>query len=432
MKRVLTRVYFLILILLMINGVGVLTVQAKSPADFKGAITVWDWDAAFSEYMGPKFNKVYPNIKVNYITVNHPDYMQKLQSAIATGSDVPDVLLGEIAWRGRLFDMNILENLEKPPYNVKRSDMFAYLTPLLSNSRNEIVGVDQGISPAGWAYRRDLAKKYLGTDDPEKLSAMINKWDSFIAKGKEVKQKSGGKVFMMPGLGDVLYAAKNQAAMEYIKGNQVNLTKRLKKPLEIALKVRDAGIVAKYELWSPGWNASFAKGDVIFFNMAPWGSKWHVSANDRNGSGRWGLMKAPEGGFTFGGTSVGIYKGSKNKAAAWEYIKWVYYSKEGGKINFEKFGNLTSLKAFYEGASPINREGNYDEFFGGQNLARYYVDQISPKVKGQRQTKYETVVDEAFYRLVPLFMKDTSINAKKALEKFISEVKLNAPGAIVK
>ncbi|CAG7616626.1 ABC transporter substrate-binding protein [Paenibacillus allorhizosphaerae] len=407
--------------------------NAANPNELKATIKVWDWDETFQKTMIPEFNKKYPNIKVEYTVVNPNDYLQKLQSGIASGSDVPDVILSEMAYRGKLFDLDVLDNIEKAPYNFKRAELLDYLIPLLTNSKGELVGVDQQITPAGLAYRRDLAKQYLGTDDPAQLEKLLPDWNAFIAKGIEVKEKSGGKVTMFAGLSDAFGVLRGQNAMEYIKGKEIDLTKRMKGPLDTLFKMRNAGILGKYEMSSPAWSSSLSKGENIFYGMAPWGPKWNISANDKDGKGRWGLVKAPGGGYTLGGTAVSIYKDSKQKQAAWAFINFCYVSDEGTKIALEKFGFTPGIKSFYtKNADLVNKGSEFDAFFGGQNLTKYFIDKIVPDLKGQAQTKYESIVDGAFKTLYPLWTQDTSIDADKALEKFKAEVKSKAPDAVLK
>lgn len=129
------------------------------------------------------------------------DYMTKLQTSYVSGMELPDIILGEMAWRGTLFEMNICENLEEAPYNLDRSEMVPSSVPLVSDQNGKILGVEMQVTPAGFAYKRDLAKEYLGTDDPQKVGEMIKDWDSFLAVGEQVKEKSGGKVKMMASLG---------------------------------------------------------------------------------------------------------------------------------------------------------------------------------------------------------------------------------------
>ncbi len=311
--------------------------------------------------------------------------------------------------------------------------MLDYLIPLLSNPEGEIVGVDQQIAPAGFAYRRDLAEQYLGTSDPEELEQLIPDWDAFIEAGLQVKEQSGGTVTMLPGVGDAFIALRGQTGMHYINGDEIDMTGRYSGVLEKLFELRDAGILGKHELWTPSWNASMAEGENIFYPMAPWGAKWHVAANDPDGSGRWGLVKAPGGGFTRGGTAIGIYKDSKVKEAAWAYVNFMYLSDEGTKISYEKFGFTPGVKSFYENNADLIEAGSeYDEFFGGQNLTKYFIEKIVPDVTGMPQTKYDSVVDGVFMTLYPLWTKDTSIDAAEALEQFKTEVQNKSRAAIVK
>ncbi|MGO4369746.1 ABC transporter substrate-binding protein [Paenibacillus sp. MCAF20] len=407
--------------------------ENTDPTQLSGTVKVWDWDEAFQKGMIAEFNKKYPNIKVEVTVVNPNDYLQKLQSGIASGADVPDVILGESAYRGKLFDLGVLDNLEAAPYNFDKSSIIDYVVPYVSNAKGEVIAVDQSLTPAGFAYRRDLAKQYWGTDDPAEIEKLISTWDDFIAKGKELKDKSAGKVLMFPGLGDAYIALKGQNFVSYVNGNEIDLTSKLQGPLNKLFEMRDAGILGKNELWTPAWSASMAKGEFMFYPMAPWGAKWHISANDPDGSGRWGLVKAPEGGFTRGGTAIGIYKDSKAKEAAWAFIQFAYLSDEGSAYNFKTFGNMTSTKSFYETQKAlIDAPGPYDEFFGGQNLAKYFVENIVPDMKGEAQSKYDSVVDSVFNALYPLWMKDGSVTADSALEKFIQETKNKASDASVK
>jgi len=410
--------------------------SASAPADptqLSGTVKVWDWDEAFQQGMIAEFNKKYPNIKVEVTVVNPNDYLQKLQSGIASGSDVPDVILGESAYRGKLFDLGVLDNLEAAPYNFDKSAILDYVVPYVSNADGDVIAVDQTLTPAGFAYRRDLAKEYWGTDDPAELEKLISSWDDFIVKGKELKERSGGKVLMFPGLGDAYIALRGQNFVSYVNGNEIDLTTKLQAPLQRLFEMRDAGILGKNELWTPAWSASMAKGEFMFYPMAPWGAKWHISANDPEGSGRWGLVKAPEGGFTRGGTAIGIYKDSKAKEAAWAFIEFAYLSDEGSAYNFKTFGNMTSSRSFYETEKAlIDAPGPYDEFFGGQNLAKYFIEKIVPDMKGEAQSQYDSVVDSVFNALYPLWMKDGSVNADSALQKFIQETRNKASDATVK
>jgi len=409
---------------------------SKDPSAVKGDLTEWYWNQPVSEYLMKTVREKFPNLNYNVIVVPHADYMTKLQSAIAAGSEVPDIILGEIAFRGKIFDMNILEDLEGAPYNFDRSDIFDYASgSLLVDSNNRLVGLDQQMAPAGFAYRRDLTLKYLGTDDPEKVYEYISTWDKLVETGKKVQADSNGTVFMMAGLHDLIKCMRMQNATEWVSGNEVDLNKRIRTTIENGLKVYQSGVIGQYEEGTPAWNASFAKGDIMFYNCASWAPRSQMHGNDKDeGTGRWGLTKAPEKGFTLGGTSMSIYKGSKNKEAAWEYLKYIYLSKEGADKVYLDWGYIPNCKSYYADKDCIiyKQPGRYDEFFGGQNLAQYYVDVITPSVVGQRQTTYDTVLESTWNKVIPQVLQKPNMTADEFYNLVKSEFEINAIDAVIK
>lgn len=415
----------------MIAGTGVNAAETgTNPEDLTGTVVIWDWDSTTQKKYVEKFNEVYPNVTVEVQDVSWDDYMTKLQTSYVSGMDLPDIILGEIAWRGTLFGMDICDNLEEAPYNLDRNDMVESSIPLVSDPNGNIVGVDAQVTPAGFAYKRDVAKEYLGTDDPAEVGEMIKDWDSFLETGKLVDEKSGGKVKMMTSLGDVLLSTISQNVVEYVDGTNVNITDKMTKPLETTMKLRDAGIIGDLELYSASWYSAYASDEYLFYECAAWCPSAVLKPNDPEDDGNWAITLPPEGAFNLGGTSYSIYKDSPNKEAAWAYLQYVYYSEEGASHVYNLTGNYSSYKPFYEGEnSPMKKEGPLDSFFGGQSLVDYYINQAAPNAKTMAQTKYDAIISDVFQALTPKYMTDTSIDAAKALEMFKEEVELKAPEA---
>ena len=86
-----------------------MTVTAETePSDLEGTVVIWDWDSTSQNKYVEKFNEVYPNVTVDVQDVSWDDYMTKLQTSYVSGMDLPDIILGEIAWRGTLFDLSLI------------------------------------------------------------------------------------------------------------------------------------------------------------------------------------------------------------------------------------------------------------------------------------------------------------------------------------
>ncbi|MCH4192728.1 MAG: extracellular solute-binding protein [Butyrivibrio sp.] len=395
-------------------------------------LTVWDWDSAFSEHMTEYYTKSHPNVHFNFVNVSSADYFQKLQGALSSGEGVPDVILCEMGYRGKVFDLGILDDLTKAPYNLNPSEMYDFAVSLDSDKNGTLLGVEQQVCPSGLAYRRDLAKQYFGTDDPASLEAMFPDWDSFIRSGKEVADKSGGKEYMLPGVASgAFYILRNQDCANYITDTSIDITGRYGKDISTLSNMVNAGIIMPGDTETTIADG-FAKGSFIFYPCAPWVEKWYISANDPDGSGNWGLMAAPGGGFTYGGTSVGVYKDSKNKEAAWDYIRYTYGDGDGIKESYNQFGFMSGFKAAYGDDSVYLQKSQYDDFFGGQELGKKYKEIMENGLKGQVQTTNESNVVNAISVVGAAYDNDPSMTSDELLKALIAEVQSECPSVEVK
>ncbi|HJD46633.1 MAG TPA: extracellular solute-binding protein, partial [Candidatus Mediterraneibacter norfolkensis] len=152
-------------------------VNGKAPEEVTGNILFWSWDPNFFD-MVEKMNDIYPNVTFDFVTVaSADDYMQKLQAALTSGSEVPDILAMEINYVGRFYDMGITEDLEE--HDIDKSLLIDYLAEIGTDDEGTFIGIPNTAAPGALFYRRDLAKEYLGTDDPDELAAMLSDWDSF-------------------------------------------------------------------------------------------------------------------------------------------------------------------------------------------------------------------------------------------------------------
>lgn len=393
----------------------------KSPADYKGEVTLWAW-GDFESKVIPEFNKEYPNIKVNVVVVPNADYGKKLQTAIASKGDMPDIALLEVSGRGQFMSLDAWENLELPPYNVNRADIVDFAIPLDSNEKGEIVTLQEDATMAGIAYKRDLAKQYLGTDDPDAVEKMFSNWDDFIAKGKEVYEKSGGKVTLMDGILEGGFKLVSGEYTEpFVKDGKLNLESTFLPTYQTLEKMVASNTVGKYETWSAPWNASFTSGTAIMYACPTWFVPFGIKPNDKNGNGNYGLIRAPIGGYSWGGTSMSIPKDAKNKELAWQFVKWVTMS-EGGATAFK---NLNSTATLYK--PMFEKEGFYsdaDPYFGGQDIMKKFTE-LAKETKVRPITRFDRAILDSNTLVLKMMMQGAS--AQKAYDTLVKDVKDKVP-----
>ncbi len=396
------------------------------PKDYEATLTMWGWDENYFNVMTAAFNEIYPNVTFEYTPVANGDLLQKYQTALATGTELPDIAWSIIDSRAKVYELDMWEALNEAPYNLDINEVFDYLHPLMVNSSGEVCGIEQGVNPAGIAYRKDLTLEYFGTDDPKELEAIFSSWDAFVEKGKEVSEKSGGTVFMWPGLGDAQQFIREQDGTAWFEGNTVKVTEAFQKPLDLAVEFRNAGIVDKLEAWTPAWYASYGEGQHIFAGCATWSVPFVIEPNDPDGQGQghWGLMNAPEGNISWGGTTLGISKTSEEKAIAWEFIKFATLSTEGAKA-LNSIGFFTSAKQAY--IDDPSLKSFKSEWFGDQDLGAFFLDEIVPNIKVRPMNVEDNIIHETLNLISTSLNNDREMTSDEALELLKEEINLKLP-----
>lgn len=414
----------------LMSGISVVSAaedySAPLPADYEGTLTMWGWDDAYYETVTKAFQEKYPNVKFEYTPTANADALQKYQTAIAAGTELPDIAWAIIDSRAKVFELDMWEDLSAEPYNLDINEFYEYVHPKMVNSKGQICGIEQCLSPAGLAYRRDLAKEYFGTDVPEELEEMFPTWEAFIEKGKEVYEKSGGTVYMMQGLADAQLFIREQGGTSWIEGDVIKATESQQRSLELACAFRDNNIVDKLEAWSPAWYASFGEGKHIFAGCATWSIPFNIEPNDPEGEteGHWGLMSAPEGNISWGGTTLGISKTCKDKRLAWEFIKFAAISTEGAEA-LNSISLLTSAKKPYEEKPELKSVKS--AWFGDQDLGALYFDEIIPNIQARPMNFDDIVIHETLDLVTTALNNDRSMTAEDAMELLKEELEMKLP-----
>lgn len=401
------------------------------PEDYQGTLTMWSWDEAYYQTVTQAFREKYPNVEFVYVPVEHKDLPMKYQMALVSGGELPDIGWSIIDSRGKVFELDMWEPLEQEPYNFDISQVYEYLHPRMVNSRGNVCGIEQSLSPAGLAYRRDLAREYLGTDEPDELEKMMPDWESFIEKGSEVYEKSGGSVYMMFSLGDARQFIQEQQEIPWSSGTEINVEKAFGRSIRLMERFRDANVSDSLIAWTPAWNKAFSEDGHIFTTCASWAIKFTIESHDTKGeeTGHWGMMGAPEGNVSLGGTAMGITKTCKDKRLAWEFLKFATLSAEGARA-INSMGLMTAAKQPYEEDPGL--KSYKSAWFGGQDVGIYYMDKIIPNIKTRTMTAADGNIHRCLSLAVDVMNEDRSVTGEEALSELKEELKEELPDYTVK
>jgi multiple sugar transport system substrate-binding protein len=394
---------------------------ATKPEDIKGNVVMWNWENQDQlKTLIAEFNTRYPNVSVESVVVASADYVKKVQTAVASNGQLPDVIRGELNFRGTLFSMNILEDLSGAPYNFDKSKIPEQAWPLVMDDSGKVLGALTQFNPSGIAYRRSTVKTFLGTDNPSDVQSMFTSWDDVINKFKDA-QIDGKKLFAFRSVRDIFTIVDGYNPTNPIEGDVIKFKEVYLPTFQIIEKMYKAGVVDKLDFWTPAWNASFPAKNYAFSAAAPWFLKYVVEPNDPDGKGDWGITVPPGGMFNWGGTCLSVWKDSKVKDASWAYISDQILNEKGVKNSFVVGMNITPVKEF------MDKPGFYSQaepYWGNQDIGKFFMDNMHA-VKVKKLGKYDSYLEANF--VLGLQEIKAGKTADEAVNAMIADIKKNVP-----
>ena len=345
----------------------------KKPEEVTGKFIYWGWDEAEFTAIQNGMMAIYPNIEPVFVNVAYDDYLMKVTTAVASGAEVPDVMAMDVGFLGKFYELGICDDLTAAPYNLDPSVLVDF-TAGIAKDFDGVLRATPNIGPAGCTYyKRDLAIKYFGTDDPEVIGEKISTWDKFIETGIELKEKSNGECYMIAGLDSVRQAMVRQVTDPWVDPETGTLYTEtvFKEMFDTCQRINEAGIAGPYDADTAAWNAAIAGKDVFCYVGAMFYENWVIGNNDPEGRGNWAVVRSPGKPYTAGGIYWGVYSGAQNKDAAAAYIKYEA-SEFGSAYKYYEQTFYPPTKLAYE----LGYLDQPSEVLGGQKPVSLYVSVI--------------------------------------------------------
>src|SRR5690625_2956773 len=346
-------------------------VPLKHDSSLEGEITFWSWGDWIDEVEA--FNKIYPNIKVNVVTMEIDELHDKLHTTISAGSGAPDV--SHVLGAERYSDPGLLEDLLDPRYDMGR---YEHLTaPYVwerwkSIDGKRLLAPPWDIAPGVFYYREDIYDQMGLSTDPDELGEFLQDEDNVFMAAQTL---AANDIYM--------YEFRDSPAIQYGDAlgyfdSELNYTRNTDRMVEL-LDIVKRGVQIG---WAPQISVLFSdegkellkQGRVASFPAASNG-RIHLENVVPEQSGKWRATKMPFGvNASLVGSSFVLPSQSENKDAAFAFIEFIAVDEEAWKIYLD--GSVQSGWKF------ITSLPWYDEFeseyLGGQ----------------QEFSLYDTLVDE--------------------------------------
>lgn len=334
------------------------------------------------------FQKAYPQVELKVVSLQYADHHTAMTTALATGSGLPDVMALDFRFIGKFVESGGLDDLAQPPYNALalRDRFVKYTFAQATGSKGNLAAMPADIGPGTLLYRKDIADK-AGVSEAE----LTKSWESYIEAGKKIKAKTGA--YLLADAADlrdiVLRSGLKDGEGLYFdaQGKVLVDSPRFVRAFELGRAARQAGLDAKAVAWTNEWAAGFKQGRIASQMMGAWlaGHLKNWLAPDTKGLWRSAVLPGGQA-ASYGGSFYAIPRKAANKAAAWDFIRYMTTRKDV---------QLESLKALDTFPSLIEAQHDplMDEplpFLGGQPARQLWRD-IAAQVPATPVTKHDAM-----------------------------------------
>jgi len=314
-----------------------------------------------------------------------------MTTALATGSGLPDVMAVDLRFLGKFGASKGFEDLLQPPYDAGplRDKFVRYAYAQAVNARGELIAIPTDIGPGTLLYRKDLIDKAGLTE-----ADLTGTWEAFIEAGKTLKAKTG--LYLVADSADIRdivlrTGLKDGEGIYFDRDGKVLVeSARFKRAFELGRAAQQAGIAAGAVAWTNEWVADFKQGRVATQMMGAWLAGHLKNWIAPGSAGQWRSTTLPGGIYgAYGGSFYAIPRKSANKAAAWEFIRFMTTDKQS---QIESLRVLDTFPSLLEAqADPL-----FDEpmpYLGGQKARQLWRD-IAGRVPGIPVHKYDAMATD--------------------------------------
>jgi len=396
--------------------------ETAKQAESAGPLVVW----SFTDEIKNMIDKYYlvdnPGKQIEYSLTPTDQFPNKLDPVLASGSGAPDVFALEDAFVRKYIESGLLLDLSDIAAEVKGKSL-AY--PIeVGSYEGKVYGLSWQATPGAMFYRRSLAKKYLGTDDPKEVQKYMSSLDKFVETAGVLKSKSGGKCVVVSSTGDMFMPFKGARKDPWVVDGKLVIDPAMVSYMEMAKTLRDKGYEGRSQQWSEGWfngmkgtlkDESGKDVEVFSYLLPTWGLHYVLKTNAPDTSGDWAMIPGPAP-YRWGGTWIAAYKGTKNVAAAKEFIKYVTSSDSFLERWAKDTGDVVSNTV----VTAKIKDSYSEPFLGGQNHYAEFVD-MAKNVDGKLTQGTDQAIEALFNEAVISYVEGEK-SKDKAIADFKSQV----------
>jgi len=410
--------------LIILGVVAMLISITGCPGGSSNKLVIWSFTDELKNMVENKtwgFKATHPGVKVKYSQTPSDQFQAKLDPVLQTGKGAPDIIALESAFVRKYIESGLLLDITDI-YEAAKDKLLSY--PVEVGTYNgRVYGMSWQAAPGALFYRRGLAKKYLGTDDPVVVQSYFTDFKKFLETAKLLKTKSDGACVVVSSLNDLFNSFLSARKDPWLVDGKLVIDPAMEQYMDICKELHDNKWEGRVGQWSEGWFAGMKDElkdesgnsvEVFAYFLPTWGLHYVLKTNAPTTSGDWAMCQGPSS-YRWGGTWVGAYKDTKNAEAAKEFIKYVTTDDSFLEAWAKDTGDLVS------NTNVINKiKDNYKEpYLGGQNHYAAFAE-MAKNVNGKLLQGTDEAIEGLWNESVTAFVNGEKTKAQ-ALADFRSQ-----------
>jgi ABC-type glycerol-3-phosphate transport system substrate-binding protein len=381
-------------------------------------LAVWTAVEDFETMINTYYKPSHPDVEIEYTYVTTMD--EKLGTVLASGQGVPDIFSLEAAYVRKYVESGLILDITDM-YNEVKDKVYQYVADVGSHN-GKVYGLAWQTTPGVVYYRRSLAQKYLGSDDPAVVQTFFANPQKFLETAGLLKSQSGGTCYVMGNGGELRIAFGNNRAQPWVVDGQLVIDPLMLDYMDMVKEIRDKGYDAKINNWTDSWYASL-NGDLQDENGKPidifgvflpaWGLFYVLMPGGSETSGDWAIIPGPYTYFS-GGTWLSAWNRTQNPEAAKEFIRYFATDDElletWVSTTFDMISNSRVVEKLKSSSLEV-------PFLSGQNPYTIYAD-LADHITGKLFQGTDGTINTIFDENVTAF-----VNGEKTKDQAVADFK---------
>lgn len=412
------------------------TADQSSLKDDGDKFTIITWTTADLDNMFKAYDeagdKNTTGIKPEYQLVGSSgtEAMEQYSTYFDGGNDV-DLYCAEAGWiLSYITDSKYAAPLsEIGLYSNDYSDAYQYTLDVATND-GELMGATWQAAPGGFVYRTDLAKDYLGIENPDDMQSAISDWDKFWDTAKTVYEKSGKKCKMADTAGGVWQAYSTAMNKTWVKDGNVLDTDGCEDYVNMINDAYNNHYIDETQQWTDAWFAEGQDDSTFGYFFSTWcltsGAQLEQASGGTSGAtyGKYNIVTGPCNYF-WGGTWLVASPKCDNATAAHDFVKYFTADEEAMESYANTYGDFVNNKTAMDAVAS----GDYkNPALGDQNQFTVLKDAADGITLSSTMTKYDQQIKDQFNTAVT---DNLGTDADTVMSAFKDNVKANVTDVTV-